>query len=433
RYRRGEMAPVYNFGTYEATRNTFGILCYQEQFMSIAHTLGGFDLGKTDFLRKAIGKKNPVLMATLKNDFIRGALGNGCPEYEAQEIWRKIELAGKYSFNRSHAAAYALTAFCGAWLKASYPSAFYTVALEWADEKELPLLLSEMQQCSEAKIAPPDINISGNSFFSDCKTNEIFWSLSRIKMLGAKTVDFITVERTQNGYYRSIEDFIQRIFKHRLNNKYNTWDEEDNPEDVSRVPVNARHVKNLILAGCFDRVENIKDITGRYDILKRAAQILGFNLHEKDFPAGNVVETHFWAAEQVNVSGVGQIDYRRIYENSPTRKQIKGKIPYMSLKEALLPENEGRKIAICATVAALEEVSYTDKDSMEKKQFAKVKLQQNNDLMELVCWNTFYREHKKEFAGIKDKTVILTATIKYSDYSGCNTLNMLKTSILFNL
>ena len=79
------MAPVYNYGCYEATKNTFGIMVYQEQFMSVAHTLGGFDLGKTDYLRKAIGKKKADLMATLKADFIAGAVGNGCPDYEAEE------------------------------------------------------------------------------------------------------------------------------------------------------------------------------------------------------------------------------------------------------------------------------------------------------------------------------------------------------------
>mgnify|MGYP000190530369 FL=1 len=75
RFRRGEVAPVYNYGCYEATKNTFGIMVYQEQFMSVAHTLGGFDLGKTDYLRKAIGKKKADLMATLKADFIAGAVG----------------------------------------------------------------------------------------------------------------------------------------------------------------------------------------------------------------------------------------------------------------------------------------------------------------------------------------------------------------------
>ena len=105
-------------------------------------------------------------MATLKDDFIKGAVANGCPDYEAEDIWHKIETAGKYSFNRSHAAAYALTAYCGAWLKANYPSAFYTIALQWADDKEIPSLMSEMEQCSKAKIVHPDINVSDVQFLS---------------------------------------------------------------------------------------------------------------------------------------------------------------------------------------------------------------------------------------------------------------------------
>ena len=216
RFRRGEVAPVYNYGCYEATKNTFGIMVYQEQFMSVAHTLGGFDLGKTDYLRKAIGKKKADLMATLKADFIAGAVGNGCPDYEAEEIWHKIEVAGKYSFNRSHAAAYALTAYCGAWLKANYPSAFYTVALQWADDKEIPSLMAEMERCSSAKIVPPDINRSGTEFFTDYATDEIFWSLTRIKQVGVKTVEYIVTERDRGGAYTGIENFLHRIFRYKL-------------------------------------------------------------------------------------------------------------------------------------------------------------------------------------------------------------------------
>ena len=247
RFRRGEVAPVYNYGCYEATKNTFGIMVYQEQFMSVAHTLGGFDLGKTDYLRKAIGKKKADLMATLKADFIAGAVGNGCPDYEAEEIWHKIEVAGKYSFNRSHAAAYALTAYCGAWLKANYPSAFYTVALQWADDKEIPSLMAEMERCSSAKIVPPDINRSGTEFFTDYATDEIFWSLTRIKQVGVKTVEYIVTERDRGGAYTGIENFIHRIFRYKLK-KYSYWDDPDNAEEAVKVPVNARHVKHMILA-----------------------------------------------------------------------------------------------------------------------------------------------------------------------------------------
>ena len=262
RYKHNEATPVYNYGTYEATKNTFGIMCYQEQFMLVAHTLAGFDLGKTDYLRKAIGKKKADLMATLKDDFIKGAVANGCPDYEAEDIWHKIETAGKYSFNRSHAAAYALTAYCGAWLKANYPSAFYTIALQWADDKEIPSLMSEMEQCSKAKIVHPDINVSDVQFFTDYQNDEIFWSLTRIKMVGVKTVEYIVEERQKNGAFTSIENFIHRIFKYKLK-KYEYWDDPDNEEETRKVPVNARHVKHLILAGCFDKIENVKSLPER--------------------------------------------------------------------------------------------------------------------------------------------------------------------------
>lgn len=422
RYKHGEVAPVYDYGCYEATRNTFGLVVFQEQFMSIAHTLGGFDPGKTDLLRKAIGKKNPELMASLKDDFIAGAIANGCPDYEAQDIWHKIETAGGYSFNRSHAAAYALTAYAGAWLKANYPSAFYTVALQWADDKEIPQLMSEMELCSSAHIVPPDINISEVQFLTDYATDEIFWSFPRIKMVGVKAAEYIVTERKRNGNYHSLEDFIRRSFRRKLG-KTDSCEQE-------RMPLNSRHVRNLILAGCFDKLEAIESITERYVLLQQAAQMLGFILTEEDFPAAIIDKHYFWSMQQVALSGIGSIDYRRIYDNAPARERLKGRVKYMPLRDAMNMENEGKRIAVCATVIEVEELSYKDKQTGDRVGFAKLKLAQNNDLIEAVCWNDCYTQHRKLISGAKDKIVILSGVIKYSDYSGCNSLNTMKTSII---
>lgn len=432
RYKHGEVAPVYDFGTYEATKNTYGIMVYQEQFMSVAHSLAGFDLGKTDYLRKAIGKKKADLMESLKVDFINGAISNGCPDYEAETIWHKIETAGKYSFNRSHAAAYALTAYTGAWLKANYPTAFYTVALQWADDKEVPAIMSEIEQCSTAKIVPPDMNVSGIKFFTDYGTDEIFWSLSRIKMLGGKSVEYIIAEREKNGPFTSIENFIHRIFRYKLK-KYQYWDDPDNEQEATRVPVNARHIRNLIMTGCFDRIENVKAVVERYSLLERAAKELGFKLLDTDFPADLTDKHYFWQMQQVAISGIGSVDYRRIYDNSDAKDKIRGKASYMSLRDALSPDNEGKRIAVCATVAELSEISYKDKTTGEKKKFCKIKLQQNNDLMELVIWNDFYAAHKSEINNLKDKMIITTCIVKYSEYTGANNLQNYKTSLLFNV
>ena len=430
RFRRGEVAPVYNYGCYEATKNTFGIMVYQEQFMSVAHTLGGFDLGKTDLLRKAIGKKKADLMATLKADFIAGAVGNGCPDYEAEEIWHKIEVAGKYSFNRSHAAAYALTAYCGAWLKANYPSAFYTVALQWADDKEIPSLMAEMERCSPAKIVPPDINRSGTEFFTDYATDEIFWSLTRIKQVGLRTVEYIVTERDRGGAYTGIENFIHRIFRYKLK-KYSYWDDPDNAEEAVKVPVNARHVKHMILAGCFDRIEKVGAVTERCALLERAARELGFSLSEKDFPQDMRGRHFFWSQQQIAVSGIGSIDYRRIFDNSEASGQVKGKASYLTLDEVARDENDGRRAAVCATVVDVAEHTYKDRETGSRKRFARLTLSQNNRLAECVCWNDYYMEHRTEIQSLKDRVVILTAVIRYSDYNGCNTLQTYKNSLLF--
>lgn len=429
RFRRGEVAPVYNYGCYEATNNTFGIMVYQEQFMSVAHTLGGFDLGKTDLLRKAIGKKKADLMATLKADFIAGAVRNGCPDYEAEEIWHKIEVAGKYSFNRSHAAAYALTAYCGAWLKANYPSAFYTVALQWADDKEIPSLMAEMERCSAAKIVPPDINRSGVEFFTDYATDEIFWSLTRIRQVGIKTVEYIVSEHTR-GKFECIENFIHRIFRYKLK-KYCYWEDPDNPDEAVKVPVNARHIKNMILAGCFDRIENVRAVTERYAVLERAAKELGFSLSDKDFPAEMRDKHYFWSQQQIAVSGIGSIDYRRIFDSSEARQTVRGKASYLSLEEVSRDENDGRRAAVCATVVDVAEHSYKDRETGQRKRFAKLTLSQNNHLTECVCWNDYYIAHRTEILSLKGKVVILTAMIRYSDYNGCNALQMTKNSLLF--
>ena len=430
RYRRGDVAPVYNFGCYEATKNTYGIMVYQEQFMSVAHTLGGFDLGKTDYLRKAIGKKKADLMASLKNDFIAGAIKNGCPPYEAEEIWGKIETAGKYSFNRSHAAAYALTAFCGAWLKANYPTAFYTVALQWADDKEMPALMSEMERCSVAKIVPPDINHSTVEFFTDYKTNEIYWSLSRIKFVGIRTAEYIVKERLR-GDFKGVEDFIERIFYRKLNGfRARHWDTIEST-DNNRVPVNTRHLKNMILAGCFDRVENVKSVTERYSILKRAAAALRLELTDSDAPAELRDKHYFWSQQQIAVSGIGMIDYRRIFDNSPDRASVKGKASYIPLADVLRRENEKRRAAICATVSEYSEHSYKDQETGMSKRFAKLLLTQNGQTVECVLWDEFYKSHKSELTQISGKIIILTAIIRYSHYSGCNTLQSYHNSLLF--
>ena len=89
--------------------------------MEIAKAIAGFTPAEADDLRKAIGKKIHALMASLKDKFLEGCIANATSEQVARQLWDDIEKAQDYSFNKSHAACYALIAYQTAWLRANHP------------------------------------------------------------------------------------------------------------------------------------------------------------------------------------------------------------------------------------------------------------------------------------------------------------------------
>lgn len=431
----GDATPVYLWGTYNAMKNTFGVLCYQEQLSQIAHEVGGLSLGEGVKLVKFISKKKQSKIDAYKDKFLNGASANGCPNEDAHAIWNMFEVAGSYLFNKSHATAYAVTAYAGAFLKANYPTAFYTVALQWAKDDEIPSLMSEMELCSQAKVVAPDINVSNSTFFTNYDTNEIFWSLCRIKMLGTKATDWIVAEREARGEYTSIENFIDRVFRYKLK-KYQYWDDPDDPDEATKCPVNARHIRHLILAGCFDKVENAQSVVERYAILEKAAQSLGFEISEKDIPTDLRDKHYFWSQQQIAISGIGSIDYKRIFDNSEVKPRIKGKAAWAWLKNIQKDEYDGKRIAICASIVEIEEKKYKSKETNENKVFGKLLLQQNNDLVEMVVWNEEWQKNRGIFcngstlSSAKNKMLICTAQVKYSEFAGKNNLQLYKSSIV---
>lgn len=426
--KQGLVAPTYLWGTYNALKDTFGLITYQEQVAQIAREVGGFSLGEGVKLVKFISKKKTDKIQAMRDKFLKGAEKNGCPIEDAIAIWQQIEACGSYLFNKSHATAYAVTSYIGAFLKAQYPTAFYTVALEWADDKELVPIMSEMEACSKAKVVAPDINKSEMNFFTDYGSDQIFWSLSRIKMVGSKAVDWIINERNKNGEFTSIINFIERIFKYKLK-KYQYWDDPDNEDEIQRCPVNARHVLNLILAGCFDKVEQAYSVVERYAIVEKAAETLGFEIKSKDFPEDLIGKHYFWSQQQIKVSGLGAIDYKRIYDNSAIKDQIRGRASYTTLKDTMSDDKDGRKAAIAATIVEMEEKKFTSKKTGEQETFCKITLQQNNDMAELVIWPEEYRNVRALLVGAKNKLIICMAQVKYSDYVGHNNLQMTRNNL----
>lgn len=431
----GDSQPKYLWGTYNAMKDTYGVLCYQEQLAQIAREVGGLSLGEGVKLVKFISKKKQEKIDAYKGKFMEGADKNGCPKEQATEIWHMFEVAGGYLFNKSHATAYAVTAYAGAYLKANYPTAFYTVALQWAKDDQIPTLMSEMELCSNAKIVAPDINVSGDTFFTNYETNEIFWSLTRIKNLGAKATEWIVNERKTRGDFTSIDNFIDRVFRYKLK-KYQYWDDPDNPDEATKCPVNARHIRHLILAGCFDKVGHAQSVVERFAILQKAAEHLGFEIQEKDIPTDLRGKHYFWSQQQIAISGIGAIDYKRIYDNSEAKPKIKGRAAWAMLKNVKEDDYDGKRVAICASIVEIEEKKFLDKKTGANKTFCKVLLQQNNDLVEMVIWNDEWANLRSKFcnggspSSAKNKMIICSAQVKYSDFAGGNNLQIYKSSVV---
>jgi len=212
--------------------SSYGIPLYQEQIMRIAQEIAGFTLSEADILRKAIGKKIEKLLLEQKDKFIEGVKNNGISEKIGQEIWQWIEPFAMYSFNKSHAACYAVIAYQTAYLKANFPVE-YMAALLTAEGSDVERIAELIEECKkmEIEVLAPDINESFSNFSVVPNKNQIRFGLSAIKNVGYNIVELIIDERKKNGSFKDIHDFVGRVDGKVLNKK---------------------SMESMVKAGCFD-------------------------------------------------------------------------------------------------------------------------------------------------------------------------------------
>ncbi len=204
-----------------ALANTYGVIVYQEQVMQISKEMCGFSGGQADTLRKAIGKKDPEVLAKLKNDFIDGAVKKVAADRRIMEkFWSQLEDFAAYCFNKAHAACYGLIAYQTAYLKAHYPTAFMA-ALMTSDYDNTDRLAIEISECRNMaiEVLPPDVNESFIEFAVVPKAQKIRFGLAAIKNVGTGAVEEILKAREASGNFSSLEDFLQRISGKLVNRK----------------------------------------------------------------------------------------------------------------------------------------------------------------------------------------------------------------------
>ena len=192
------------------TESTYSVILYQEQVMQIAKAVAGFSGAEADDLRKAIGKKNREAMAKMKPRFFEGARASGTPERVIDHLWAVNEANADYSFNRSHAACYALIAYRTAWLRANHPAEYMAALISsvMSTKDKVPFFVSCCEEMG-IEVLPPDVNECGHRFV--VSAGNIRFGLDAVKGIGAAAVDAIIAAREEAGRFTSIWDFCRRV------------------------------------------------------------------------------------------------------------------------------------------------------------------------------------------------------------------------------
>src|SRR5436190_12930076 len=203
------------------SRETYGVLIYQEQVMQAAQVLAGYTLGAADLLRRAMGKKKPEEMAKQRETFVKGCERvNKIPAAKANQIFDLLEKFAGYGFNKSHAAAYAIVAYQTAYLKANYPVEFLSAMLtnEMNSTDKLAVVLNEAKSMG-VEVLPPDVNEGQTLFAPTGDGKAIRFGLAAIKNVGEIAVQSIIEVRTAGGPFTSLEDLCGRADTRTVNRK----------------------------------------------------------------------------------------------------------------------------------------------------------------------------------------------------------------------
>jgi len=335
----------------EILRDTYGVIVYQEQVMHIASALANFSLEDADNLRRAMSKKDALEMEKQKEKFLEGAKKNRIPAKKAEKIFEQMETFGRYGFNKSHSAAYALLAYHTAYLKTHYPIEFMA-ALLTSEAQNAEKIVKYISECREMKIEilPPDINESFKHFA--VFGNRIRFGLTAVKNVGDAAIDIILKEREDHGKFKSLYDFCHRV-------------------DLRKV--NRRVMESLIKCGTFDfsKAYRSQMLTVLGELLERSQSAqrkkgepqLSMLIH----PAGELKEEYpdidEFSENQLIAFEKETIGFY-IFRHPLSRYQEEIR-KYTDLDISALPKlQNGAEVKVCGLVSALKEIVTKKGDRM---------------------------------------------------------------------
>ena len=381
-------SPKFLWGTENITRETFGLLVYQEQIMEVCQKVGGLSEVEADDVRRAMGKKDLKYLSMWKERLWDGFKEKGANKHQFEEAWNVMLEFAKYSFNKSHSAAYSIEGYICQWLKVHYPLEFWTIALSKANEKDVLRYLGEINASKGIKIYPPEINVSETFMTSSPEDNAIFWGIESIKGIGENTAEQIIKERKANGKYKSLDDFIERHSFKGSKVKKGTYE-------------------SLISCGAFDKIYNLEgNEKGRNKLLQKFRELKKVRITspQRDiYTNGEVGKDWWWLLTQKRLTGIAEVEYSNI------AKDLGVNMPYARGGELSAPQNRGIQRSFGGYVVECK------LRSSSRGRFASLTIESNYRTYKVMMWNDTYEIYKHLLKGVEKSFIIFTGELKYEE------------------
>jgi DNA polymerase-3 subunit alpha len=376
----------------DVSKETYGILIYQEQVQKAANLLAGFTLGAADLLRRAMGKKKLEEMIKQRELFVKGCEEtNQIPSKKANEIFDLLEKFAGYGFNKSHSAAYGIVTYRTAYLKANFPVEFMAAVLSYEvnSTDKIAGFVSECQRMG-IQILPPDVNKSALKFAPECvdgseEPNAIRYGLSAVKNVGEAAMTAAIAERNLNGPFKDVEDFASRVDSRQLNKRLME----------ALIKVGALDFSGEHRAAILDRIDGVLQMAASRQKEKKSGLMSLFGDDEIEISKSPVSHQNTvtpWSKEEVMafekellgfyVSGHPLDKYRYVFDS----KKITSLADLQDMKEEKMTVH-------CAGFIQKLDIKYTKKDN---RAFATFVMEDFSGTAEVVMWNEAY-EKCKEF------------------------------------
>lgn len=389
----------------DVLKQSYGLICYQDDVLLTAITLAGYTWGDADKLRKAVGKKIASEMKKQQEKFTEGCVKNGISRHKAEEIFHLIEPFAGYGFNKAHAACYAVIAYQTAYLKANYPVEYMTAVLtaesrantgDTRDEK-IAMIVAECKRTGIV-LLPPDINTSDIEF--SIENGQTRFGLSAIKNVGEAAIDSILKARNLAGPFKTFSEFLKRV-------------------DVSKV--NKKTLESLIRAGAMGTF-------GSKASLLAAVETMLSQVH-KDRKAASVGQTGLFDDGGGHESSVTEVlpsvPELTQQESLAHEKELLGfyltahpleeTLAELSKKESLLPiaqvteERVGDRVQVAGLVAQVKKIM-TKKNNSE---MAFIRLEDLTGNIEVVIFPKMYAKSSTQW--VRDAAVMIAGKVDQKD------------------